>query len=162
MISQEQSFTTEKLVKLMQFAVKENAFFRFKAEGYSMFPFIQDGDLIMLSPVGSHSFIFGKVAVFLNPGLNKLVVHRVIGRSKGCYILKGDATNCIDGLIPIENILGVVTEINRRGKTISFGFGYGGILAAFLNKSRVIFLFFRCWKILPRHLRNFIKSKILL
>jgi hypothetical protein len=151
------SFPSKELVKLMQIAFERNASFRFSATGFSMFPFIRDGDIITLSPLHGHYYLFGKVAAFYDQGAGNFIVHRVISIRHGSYIFKGDNVNHIDGLIPPENILGIVTKIERGGKNVLFGFGPERILFVFLNKFQLITLFLRCWRLLPCRLRDFVK-----
>ncbi|MCX6688350.1 MAG: hypothetical protein NTZ39_01405, partial [Methanoregula sp.] len=97
--------------------------FRFSAPGFSMSPFIRDGDVITLAPYQAASCRPGVVVGFVRPDTGRLVVHRVVTISKdGCRI-RGDNTPDEDGEIPHACIIGQVTRVERAGKTIRFGLG---------------------------------------
>jgi len=45
-----------------------------------------------------------------------MLVHRVLRKKKKCYLIKGDNCAEADGWIPVENILGLITRVERLGK----------------------------------------------
>ena len=160
-MSHEVSFSSKALVELMQAAFEKNALFRFKATGFSMLPFIKDGDMVTFSTFDSRHSLFGKVAAFCNPKTGRLAVHRIIGRSGNGYFLKGDGLFGVDGLIPTQNIVGVVIKVEREGKIIYFGLGLERFAIAFLSKIGFIRWSLWCWRLLPCGMRDFIKCRVL-
>jgi hypothetical protein len=97
--------------------------FRFQARGFSMHPFIHDGDLLTLYPPNGCSPRLGEVVACCNPQTGKLVVHRVVARRAGGVLLQGDNTLAPDGYIPCANVLGRVTRVARQGCQVRLGLG---------------------------------------
>jgi len=148
------------LVELVQETLAKGAGFRFKVKGFSMLPFIRDGDVVTMSPTSKFPVGFGKSVAFIDSKTNKLVIHRIIGKNKGLYLIKGDNAFGADGLIPKENILGCVTKIERNGKNIFLGLGSERLIIALFSKIRVWSLVLFFWRMLPLFIRNTIKSAI--
>ena len=46
-----------------------------------------------------------------------MLVHRVLHTKTKKYFIKGDNCSEADGWIPAENILGLITRVERQGKT---------------------------------------------
>jgi signal peptidase I len=111
------------LIELLNAVTEKGKSFRFKASGISMIPFIKDRDLITISPVPSGRPVIGDVVAFLLPGADRLAVHRIIEKRDGGYIIKGDNVPEPDGLVPAENVLGLVTAVERNGNRALLGLG---------------------------------------
>jgi hypothetical protein len=113
--------------------------FRFRARGWSMAPFIRDGDVITVSPLRGALPHKGEVVAFEHPATGSLVVHRVVGRSSGSVTIRGDAAlSEADGLIPTENLLGRVTRVERDGRNVRLGLGAERRVVAWLSRARVL------------------------
>ena len=101
---------------------------RFKAKGWSMFPFIRDGDFITVKPASFEEARIGDVLAYYNLKFNKITVHRLvkkgtIGRGQ-VLITKGDANRELTydlPIYPVDCILGKVVAINRGNKSIRLG-----------------------------------------
>lgn len=104
--------------------------FRLLARGISMYPFILDGDVITVHPLQGETLAVGQVVAFIEPESEKLVVHRVIGRREGRYLLKGDNVPHPDGYFSAAVIVGIVKKVERRGVSVSFGDRKGYCLPA--------------------------------
>lgn len=91
---------------------------RFRVHGNSMRPFIFDGDLVEVERVAPANLQTGDV-VFCRLRNDMLVVHRIIGTSEGDLLIKGDALRSSDGIVPREDVIGVVNAVIRRGKRIA-------------------------------------------
>lgn len=141
----EMSFSSASLIELIQSALAKNSSFRFKVTGYSMSPFIKDSDIVTISPLGRVTV--GEVAAFIHPDNKKLIIHRIIGRNNGYFILKGDRIAEIDGLIPKENILGCVTRVERNNRDWRLGIGAERWLIAFLSKNGFLPFIFCCGRL---------------
>jgi signal peptidase I len=122
------------LVALLRAVLERGQPFRFEAPGFSMSPFIQDGDAITVSPLSGASPGRGDVVAFLRPDSGKLVVHRVVGKRDGAFFIRGDNAEEGDGLVPRANVLGRVTEVKRDGKRVRLGLGQERHLIAFLSR----------------------------
>ncbi|MEI8356570.1 MAG: S26 family signal peptidase [Deltaproteobacteria bacterium] len=120
----------------MTAVLEKGAQFRFLARGFSMSPFIQDGDAITIVSVKipSAKIDRGDVVAFLNPCCNKLAVHRVIHISRDGYLIKGDNSSEPDGRVSDSRILGRVVRVERRGRKVNLGLGIERIAIAFLSR----------------------------
>ncbi|NQT81141.1 MAG: signal peptidase I [Candidatus Aminicenantes bacterium] len=101
---------------------------RFQVKGRSMFPFLQDEDFIIVSPIKNSSIKPGDVLLYSSTE-NKVVVHRVIKKHKKdnrmIWSVKGDATSGPPEELDIQNVLGKVVSIERTGKRINVDGGLG-------------------------------------
>ena len=94
---------------------------RFQAQGWSMRPFIRDGDFIVVSPIKNSSIKTGDVVFYLTTE-NKVIVHRVIKKYKKdkdnriTMLIKGDATFSSPEKVEMQNVLGKVVAVERKGR----------------------------------------------
>ena len=135
------------LTELARATLAKNACFRLKVKGFSMSPFIRNNDVVTISPLRNPSTNFGQAVAFVNPQTDKLIIHRVIGKASGFYLIKGDKIFNPDGLIPKENILGCVGKIERNNKNVYFGLGFERVIVAFLSRIRLLNLVFYIWRL---------------
>jgi signal peptidase I len=108
----------------MRAVLTKECSFRFQAKGWSMTPFIKDGDVITISPFMEKKPGLGDVVAYLRPGSEKLVVHRLVGRQGKAWLILGDNTpeDAMD-FVARENVIGRVARIERNGKKVSLGLG---------------------------------------
>jgi hypothetical protein len=126
----------EDLLALMSVVLSTGASFRFQASGFSMNPFIKDGDTITISPASRVKPALGRVVASISPASNRLVVHRLIGRLGEAFLLQGDnSMGQADGFILPQNILGCVTRVERGGAPVFLGQGPERYLVAFFAKN---------------------------
>jgi signal peptidase I len=105
------------IMELIEAVHEKGVSFRFQARGYSMMPAIRDGDLITVSPLKDIIPRRGDVLAFRHPERPQMLVHRVLHAKAKKYFIKGDNCPEADGWIPAENILGLITKVERQGKT---------------------------------------------
>ena len=108
--------------------------FRFKAKGFSMRPFIEDGDVITVVPFSASEARAGDVVAFIDPRADKLAVHRIVAKSDRGILMRGDNLPEEDGTVPMDNLLGLVAKVERQGHEVSLGFGPERRLLAFLSR----------------------------
>ena len=124
------------LIELMQAALAKGAPFRFRAKGWSMAPFIRDGDVICVTPLPEAGPAVGEVVAFIRAESGQLLVHRVIARERGAYTIQGDnAPGAADATVLREDMLGRVTQITRNGKDVGLGLGPERRLIAVLSRA---------------------------
>jgi hypothetical protein len=111
---------------------------RIKVSGISMSPFIEDEDIVVVSPFQKTSPSIGQVVAFIHPVSQRLTVHRILSSMGDLFYLKGDNGLEADGLVPRANILGYVKKVIRNGNQKSFGLGAEGILIALLSLGRLL------------------------
>ncbi len=107
------------LLKLARYILENDKSVRFQAKGWSMRPFIRDGDFILASPIKNSSIKTGDV-VFYSPTGNKIAVHRIIKKykknGKMTVLIKGDACFGSSEKVEIQNVLGKVVAVERNGR----------------------------------------------
>ena len=112
------------LIELMQEVLGRGLPFRFQARGWSMSPFIRDGDVITIAPLLKASPGLGEVVAFTHPRTENLAVHRIVGRKETGWLIRGDNLAPLpDLLVPRINILGRVTKIERQDSRVWLGLG---------------------------------------
>jgi signal peptidase I len=93
----------------------------FRAEGWSMYPAVRDGDSVLVAAVENSDIRRGDVLLCrLGAGT---VAHRVVrivgsGGTVSSVILRGDSAFARDSPVPVGNIVGKVTTIVRCGRAI--------------------------------------------
>lgn len=94
---------------------------RFQARGSSMGPFIKDGDVLEVAPLGKGWVRLGDV-LLVEAGDGRWLAHRVIKtrRRNGerWFLLKGDACPDPDGWFDTKHFLGRVLIVDRGGRQI--------------------------------------------
>lgn len=127
------------LLELMLEVLKRGVPFRFHAKGFSMSPFIKNGDLVTVFPLEDSGPVSGDVVAFIHPTTKKLAVHRIIGKKKGLFLVKGDNIPETDGLILRDDILGLVRRVEREGKRAFIGLGPERYIIALVSRWRKSF-----------------------
>jgi len=134
------------VLSLLDGVVARGHAFRFRAGGSSMFPFIRDGDIISVIPLDAPPRLGDVLAFNRGPDGNEcLVVHRLVGRHAGGFLLRGDAypMGHNDGIIPFESLLGRVARVERGGRFVYLGLGIERVLIAFLSRSGILWALMR-------------------
>ena len=127
------------VLELMQAVLSRNLPFRFCARGWSMAPFIHNGDVITVSPLQHPMPGIGEVVAFIRPGQERLVVHRMVARHDKVVIFQGDnELGNPEESIPLENLLGTVTKIQRNGHNVWIGLGIERYVIAWLSRNRLL------------------------
>lgn len=124
------------LLALARSVLGRGASLRFQARGFSMAPFIRDGDVLTVFPKGERRPRPGDIVAFVHPENDRLTVHRVVTIRDGEVAVKGDNVSMPDGTVPEERILGFVRRVERDGRTVRPGFGAAGRLIASLSRRR--------------------------
>jgi hypothetical protein len=109
------SLSAPVIMELIRAVHEKGASFNFQARGFSMTPAIRDKDYITVSPLKDVMPRRGDVLAFRHPKRPQMLVHRVLHAKERKYFIRGD--NCLeaDGWIPTENILGLITRVERYG-----------------------------------------------
>lgn len=122
------------LVELLRAIVEKGAACRFRARGRSMSPFIREGDVVTVCPCAASAVKLGQVVAFVNPSTGRLAVHRVVGLGQDGCLIQGDNEACPDGWVPYHSILGLVTRVERNGRSVRLGIGPERIPIVYLNR----------------------------
>jgi len=136
---EELSLSGNAAAELLKASMERGKTFKFKAGGWSMAPFIRDGDILTLSPFLISFPQKGDVVGVIDPGTKKLMVHRVVGMKNGRYQVKGDGLDKKDpGSFGLNGICGHVTKVERDGKPVRFGLGPERSTIAVLSRIPVL------------------------
>jgi len=103
-------------------------------EGYSMSPIIKWEDVVTVSPLLMQPLRSGDIAAFARTDATQIVIHRVVAVHKDTALTRGDNCSTPDELIPKTKILGRVTKITRRGRTVRLGLGPERVLIAHFSR----------------------------
>ena len=110
------------------------------ARGGSMSPWIRDGDVLTLAPLARDAHACGlrrgDVVAFRHPVSGRLIVHRLVARSGDAWIACGDRCAVPDGIVGIDDVLGTVRAIARRGHAVPLPGGAVGL--ALVGIGRVV------------------------
>lgn len=132
--------------------------FRFTARGMSMDPFIRDGDVVTIVPCAAGRPRTGDVVAICDPRDEHLVVHRVVAVVPGGLLVRGDANDAADGVVPRRGAFGVVSAVQRRGRHVTLGSGPERLLLAWLSRfgllNRLVELARRVVAAIRLHLRG--------
>jgi len=112
--------------------------FQFMAKGWSMLPFIWHEDVLRIIPSGNRAPQAGDVVACLDPASRRLVVHLVVARQGARLLVKGDNSNTIDGSLEVADVLGIVSQVMRKGKTVRLGTGHERRLLALVSRLGIL------------------------
>jgi hypothetical protein len=119
--------------ELLVAVLARGAPFRFQASGYSMSPFIRNGDVLTLGATPRRLHL-GEVVAFINPCNARLSVHRIVQTGPNGYLLRGDNTPEPDGTVAHSDILGRVIRLERCGRRVRLGLGPERVMIVFLSR----------------------------
>jgi hypothetical protein len=103
----------------------------FVATGHSMSPTIRSGDRLGAEPLRARPRS-GDVLVCESAG--RLLVHRLVHTKGGSSVCRGDASPTTDPELADASVLGIVSRIERGGRTVRFGLGRERRLIAWLSR----------------------------
>ena len=120
---------------------------RIKAHGYSMYPSIKPGSLIIIEPLKVKGDpVKGEIVAIRRE--NGLIVHRVtkilIKDGKRYYVARGDSNAYADKPVPVEMIAGRVIKAEATGENpVPANISVNTRPSHFINRIRVIFIMLR-------------------
>ncbi len=107
------------LLKLSSDLLERETSIRFRAKGFSMRPFIQDEDMITVSPLRNSPVRIGDVVLYKTAD-DQAIVHRAIQKTRidgrTVFFIKGDAAFDKPEEMDARRILGRVAAIERNGR----------------------------------------------
>jgi len=127
--------------------------------GASMRPLLRTHkDIVMISKA-QHPLSVGDVPLYKKKGVEKLILHRIIGVSPdGTYIIRGDNTYQKE-YVPQSDVVGVMTAIYRGGKYIDCS--TSRTYKIYVKTNRLLYPVRWLWKTKIRALLGRMKRKIL-
>jgi len=91
---------------------------RFRVTGSSMQPSILSGDVVTAIPRPTHRIRRGQVICFRHE--DEMRVHRVVSSGPAGLRAMGDAANEFAEIIRPQDVLGVITLVEREGRRVNF------------------------------------------
>lgn len=89
---------------------------RFRAGGSSMTPFVRDGDILTVMPVGNTRLRRGDIVLYRRAD-GRVIAHRILGQEIGhgrpILKIRGDARTGNPESVPADQILGYVARVQR-------------------------------------------------
>ena len=148
------------LVDLMRAVLARGRSFRFRARGWSMSPFIRDGDVVTVAPLQppdrsphaptpsspsagnvteARNCDVGQVVAFVSALGRRLLVHRIIGRHESGFLIQGDnLSGPVADTVRPDDILGRVVRIERGRKRVWLGLGPERYAIAVLSRAGLL------------------------
>ena len=130
--------TRPDLAELLIAVLNKGALFKICAKGYSMFPFIRNDDIVAISPILDSRISVGDVLAFFAPESGQIAIHRMVCKKGKHYIMKGDNSYNIDGIVCRNRIVGRVISVERGGKKVLFCGGFEKYMIAFLSRHKIL------------------------
>jgi len=140
-------------VTLLRAVLDRGVAFRFRATGFSMSPFIRNGDVLTVSPLSGRPRL-GDVVAFVKQETGGLAIHRVVATSAEGCLIKGDNSSRHDGHVSEANILGRIAKVERNGKKILLGLGPERYLIGVLARKGLLIPLFLP---IPRRLKTLLR-----
>ena len=123
---------------LMVDVISRGKDFRFRASGNSMSPFIKNDDVVTFCSINSKPICVGDVVAFLHPTHKNLIVHRVIAKKPEIFLIKADNAHKYDAWVKQNQIIGIVSRVERNGTTIKFGMGHEKWIISLLSHFNIL------------------------
>lgn len=131
----------------------------FLTSGASMRPLLRTHKDIVVISRAKHPLAVGEVPLYKKRGVDKLILHRIIGiKEDGTYITRGDNTYHKE-YIPQSDVVGVMTAVYRGGKYIDCS--TSRTYKIYVKINRVLYPVRWLWKTKIRAFLGKIKRKIL-
>lgn len=89
-----------------------------KAIGDSMWPFIREGDMVVLKKCNIGDLSIGDIVVYTNKNSDTLVSHRVVKKIKEGVFSKGDGWLSRCDIVNKDNLIGRLIRIIRKDKIL--------------------------------------------
>lgn len=127
--------------------------------GASMRPLLRTHKDIVVISKAQHPLSVGDVPLYKKKGVEKLILHRIIGVSPdGTYIIRGDNTYQKE-YVPQSDVVGVMTAIYRGGKYIDCS--TSRTYKIYVKTNRLLYPARWLWKTKIRAFLGRVKRKIL-
>ena len=137
-------------LEILKTVLEHGNYMQMAVFGMSMHPFLQDGDIVLIKPLGRELPEIGDVVAFQRPENGQLVIHRIIAKMDGFFEIKGDNVTISDGRIPHSQLIGKITLVTRGVRHVDAGLGKVKGCIARRSKQNQIVLFNRMIGFFPR------------
>ncbi|NLT15817.1 MAG: peptidase S24 [Clostridiales bacterium] len=113
------SIKSQELTPLLAQVLEGGGQFKLLVTGDSMSPFLGHlRDSVILKEASGHKLKRGDIVLIRRRESDRYVLHRIIKMKPDGFIMNGDAQNW-DEFVPFEQVVAVVSKIERKGRLIS-------------------------------------------
>lgn len=154
------SLGPEDLEKLTEQVLGRGGVLWFRAHGFSMYPLLRNGDLVMLRPAGPSSLSAG--AIVLCRCATGLMAHRIVRMSIDPHegtqsvVVRGDAPTSPEALVSVSDILGEVSAVRRGDSVVRLDRGIQRVLGGLIARNRSL----AEWFVYPRRSARFLAAPL--
>ncbi len=144
-------------LQLLRAFEERGAGLRTTVRGASMSPFLRDRDVVTLAPLNGREPRVGDIVAAALGQPERLVIHRVVARRPGGWLIRGDACPHADGVVTGSAVLGRVQRVERGGRRVRAGAEaglFGGAMVAVLSRRSVLARAVGLW----RHARGAVSA----
>jgi hypothetical protein len=120
------------LMPILRAAFERGQRVRIVVNGRSMWPFIRDGDVVEIAPMPPQPAVGMAVLARLAP--EHYPLHRLVARHGDTWVLRGDYNRGPDGLVCRQDLIGMVTRVERNGRIVRFVLGRTGRCIAWFSE----------------------------
>ncbi|MEW6137668.1 MAG: GNAT family N-acetyltransferase [Thermodesulfobacteriota bacterium] len=112
----------------------------FRAYGFSMHPFLKNGDLVMLRPTDPSSLSVGTIV--LCRCATGLMAHRIVRmgidphEGTQSVLVRGDAPTCPETVVSLSDILGEVSAVRHGDNVVRLDRGFRKVLGGLIARDR--------------------------
>jgi len=145
------------LLPLLEATLARGAEARFEVDGDSMLPLVRPRDVLRLGAAAADIVRKGDVVAVRGSSDSGVLVHRVVGRTRDRIVLKGDNCRRGDGRYRPEDVIGVVTRVERYGRNVWFGSGRWGWMVALAVRTGMVWCFDRVFYAVHRRVTACLK-----
>ena len=128
---------------LLEASLASGAQARFEADGRSMLPLVRPGDVLSVRTLGADEPRSGDVVAVGGTQGEGLLVHRVLRVRGGRALVRGDNTTVANGEFARDQIIGVVSRVERDGREVWFGSGRWGWAVSLAVRTGMVNLYNR-------------------
>lgn len=128
-------------LNLLQLAVESDVPLKMTLYGNSMLPFIKSGDIAIVKSVHGEVPNVGDIYAFIQPGSEKLIIHRMVNIYGEICEMKGDNCKNVDGRIPFSALMGKITLVERQGRKIFYRNGLKNKVVAHLSRLNIPYIY---------------------
>ncbi len=109
----------------MEAVLASGARFTLTAKGESMLPTIRSGDRLTVASKPLDRIRVGDVLAVGSRDGHLLAVHRLIARHPRGYVLAGDFSYNLDGVVYLDQVIGELVRCERGGREVKLGITCG-------------------------------------
>lgn len=110
---------------------------KIRCHGHSMSPFVKDGCNLILGQISTTPGV-GEIVVAADRREKRILIHRVVAKTKDRYQLKGDNNSNTDGWFHRKDLLAVLEAVEDRMGRLKIGGKWQNRLIALASRTHLL------------------------